>query len=498
MFRTALQEEADAIPPAAVWVLCGDMNARVGRRRDGQDLAEVIGPFGVGARGGRRSENGEHLLGFCAQNELTVLGTYYDLPEDRMVSGRHPRWRIPAVLDHAVMRQRDRVYVCQVCAIPQAEVDSDHVLMRLTLRPRPGRLHGPARAPEQELPMEVEKPLPRIRVNCAAELDPEGEGSREEAFVERVLTRIRESVDSPTLESLTQTLRGEAEVAFGVGRNPPPSWRDAPENQGRLRDMAQRRQAAHEAFRSAPGPAAARGGREARRAGRVDVDRMVNSWWLEQANLLRHHTRRRDQRSFYAKIRDLQALVGTPPSRKVQQGGLVEHHAKLREHFHRVLNIDRGVAPGVVDAMEDLVPAELLLGLDWSDPSPREVYVAIMDMNNNKAPDSTGLVAELVKFMRNELDFMIPFCAEIVRLWNGERRCPEDWHEDRLVALWKGKGAMADLDNWRGVALLAIMGKILGKVVNARLRKLVERVVSESHCGFRRHRGCPDATFVLR
>ena len=52
-------------------------------------------------------------------------------------------------------------------------------------------------------------------------------------------------------------------------------------------------------------------------------------------------------------------------------------------------------------------------------------------------------------------------------------------------------------DNYRGISLLAIVGKILAKIMLARLAKLIaEKVLPETQCGFRRDRSTTDMIFV--
>ena len=54
-------------------------------------------------------------------------------------------------------------------------------------------------------------------------------------------------------------------------------------------------------------------------------------------------------------------------------------------------------------------------------------------------------------------------------------------------------------DNYRGISLLSIAGKVLAKVLLNRLSlHLIDEVVPESQCGFRKHRGCADMIFSIR
>ena len=50
-------------------------------------------------------------------------------------------------------------------------------------------------------------------------------------------------------------------------------------------------------------------------------------------------------------------------------------------------------------------------------------------------------------------------------------------------------------DNWWGISLLDVMGKVFTKVIPMRLQKVAEEVLADSQCGFRAGRGCRDMIF---
>ena len=60
------------------------------------------------------------------------------------------------------------------------------------------------------------------------------------------------------------------------------------------------------------------------------------------------------------------------------------------------------------------------------------------------------------------------------------------------------KGDLTSCDNWRGISLLDVFGKVFAKVIQQRLQQVVEEVVPDSQCGFRKERGCIDMIFCAR
>jgi len=54
----------------------------------------------------------------------------------------------------------------------------------------------------------------------------------------------------------------------------------------------------------------------------------------------------------------------------------------------------------------------------------------------------------------------------------------------KIVTLYKNKAERSDCNNYRGISLLSIVGKVFARVILTRLQ-MAERVYPESQCGFR-------------
>ena len=53
-------------------------------------------------------------------------------------------------------------------------------------------------------------------------------------------------------------------------------------------------------------------------------------------------------------------------------------------------------------------------------------------------------------------------------------------------------------DNWRGIALLDVLGKVLAKVLQDRVQRVTEDELIESQCGFEKGRGCINMIFTVK
>ena len=88
-------------------------------------------------------------------------------------------------------------------------------------------------------------------------------------------------------------------------------------------------------------------------------------------------------------------------------------------------------------------------------------------LKNGKAPGSDEIVAELVK---NGGQVMVDWLWELLReVWT-TKRVPQDWKNAILIPLHK-KQSRKDSNNYRGIALLSVPGKvpILSLILHNRL-----------------------------
>ncbi len=53
-------------------------------------------------------------------------------------------------------------------------------------------------------------------------------------------------------------------------------------------------------------------------------------------------------------------------------------------------------------------------------------------------------------------------------------RVPDDWRKAMIVPIYKGKGSKEECKNYRGISLLSIPGKVYGRVLIERVRKITE------------------------
>ena len=77
-----------------------------------------------------------------------------------------------------------------------------------------------------------------------------------------------------------------------------------------------------------------------------------------------------------------------------------------------------------------------------------------------------------------------------------EENIPEDWRYSHIVPIYKQKGDNMECGNYRGIKLMEHVMKIFERVIDERLRRVVD--TDERQFGFRKRKGTVDAIFILR
>ena len=87
-----------------------------------------------------------------------------------------------------------------------------------------------------------------------------------------------------------------------------------------------------------------------------------------------------------------------------------------------------------------------------------------------KAPRNDGIPVEVIKCAKGTL---LKELHEILcQCWR-EGKVEQDMRDANIVALYKNKGDRGDCNNYRGISLIDIVGKLFAKVVLMKLRVLV-------------------------
>ncbi|KAK3569322.1 hypothetical protein QTP86_026824, partial [Hemibagrus guttatus] len=122
-----------------------------------------------------------------------------------------------------------------------------------------------------------------------------------------------------------------------------------------------------------------------------------------------------------------------------------------------------------------------------------EVRKALKRMKSGKAVGPDDIPVEVWKCLG---EAAVEFLTSLFNRVLESEKMPEEWRSGVLVPIFKNKGDVQSCSNYRGIKLMSHTMKLWERVVEARLRKVVE--ICEQQYGFMPRKSTTDAIFALR
>lgn len=487
-FFQLLENFITSVPSKESYVVIGDFNARVGSREDDDMWAAVRGPHGLGMV----NDAGRELLSFLSSHQATICNTWFSKKNIHKQTWQHPKSKQWSCIDFVVVRQSDRKLCLDVTVRRGAVCNTDHQLVVAKMKLwRFGKIRSKAKV----------SGIRRYDVGKLLSKENEGQEVRDK-YQEVVLERASESwpEDGDVMakwEAVRSAMTSAADDVLGTTARRQPDWFQ--ESMSQLRPLLKQRNEAYSRWLGSGNQVDLIKFREARGIARRAVRNAKNAWFLEKAEEVERE--RFGGKHVWRCIRAMQRnRRGLLPSRVVtihDADGVpcvstTAQHQRWRQHFTKVLNIMSDFKESELDLVRQRKVDDDIA----SEPSASEVKTALNKLKNGKAAGSSGIFPEMLKVGRKCNDFVDMLKDLLQNVWT-ERRVPQEWVDAILVPIPK-KGNLTLCDNWRGIALLDVVGKLVARIVQNRLQIVSERELPESQCGFRRGRGCTDMIFVVR
>ncbi|KAK3516912.1 hypothetical protein QTP70_028203, partial [Hemibagrus guttatus] len=122
-----------------------------------------------------------------------------------------------------------------------------------------------------------------------------------------------------------------------------------------------------------------------------------------------------------------------------------------------------------------------------------EVRKALKRMKSGKAFGPDDIPVEVWKCLG---EAAVEFLTSLFNRVLESEGMPEEWRRSVLVPIFKNKGDVQNCSNYRGIKLMSHTMKLWERVVEVRLRKVVE--ICEQQYGFMPRKSTTDAIFALR
>ena len=477
LFYESLDKIITETPRNDKLIVLGDFNARVGK--DSITWKGVLGPHGVG----KENSNGVLLLSKCAQHQLTITGTIFRQADKFKTTWQHPRSKHWHQIDHMLVRQRDIQDVHSTRVMRGAECWTDHRLIRSKLA-----LHIQAPKRNNKLTTVKKLDINRLKdpsVKAAFNTDMEialGQLTPDLYESEQKWNELRDAVYKTAAKTL------------GYKKHRSQDWFD--DNDTAITALLDEKHKAYAKVVENQHSSHKQAHNEIKRKVQLKLRKMQDHWWDRKAEELQNFADRHDSRFYEA----LKAVYGpskstVAPIRSEDGGALFTDKASImqrwNEYFKDLLNRTSAVSAQSI-AQINCEPVQEHLA---NPLTLKEVQAAITAMKSNRAPGPDGIPAEIwtsSNVLAEQLHIVLG------SIWDKED-VPQQFKDANIVTIWKRKGSKSDCSNYRGISLLAIAGKILGRVLLNRLtRSIIEPILTESQCGFRANRGTTDMVFSAR
>ena len=457
-FWEKLEDEVGQTPESEVLLIGGDVNGHIGWDNTGYE--EIMGCNGHG----NRNAEGETVLDFCKFHKLNILNTYFKKGEEKLItykSGDH-RTQIDLIL-----LRKSRGIVCTDChTLPGEECVTQHRPVRATISVADFHRRG----------FRGKKKIKLWKLK-----DQDNKRECQEKF-----WRKMEHCHGD-MEMLQKQLKIACEEVCGLTTGRRCRERETWWWNNSVQDIIREKRAAFKKWQRSGGDADREEYRRKSREAKRRVGEAKQEAWREWSEDLNTAEGRNKLFRVASQMRkDKKDIQGTCFIKDENNNIVVEQNAvadRWRRYFHALLNEEYENQIEICSPVEG--PIE--------DITEEDVGTAISKLKNRRATGPSGVAAEMFKAMEGVgVQEVTLALRETARL----RETPSSWKNSTTIALYKGKGDALACANFRGLRLLEHGMKILEKVLDAKLRKIVK--IGGSQFGFRPGKSTEDAIFIVR
>ena len=458
-FFEELSDTINKVKDTEDLIVMGDFNGRVGKRRTPWE--EHLGPYSDQET--QCNENGELLLGLCAEHDLIITNTWFQHRKSHIKTWY--KWNNldqASQIDFILTRRTTRKTVRDARAIPNYVIDTDHrpVIMNQlqTGKDRKTRTYGERitnlrKLANKEIAEQVEKDIQE-----ALETLPEDTAPIEEewqAFKNKITETLKERCG--TKKTGTRRKRGtmwwneKVKDAVAVKKKLFKEWKKSKKEDDYI------------TYRKA----------------RRDAKRVIETAKKESWNQYGEHLTRickETPREFYKSVKSMRvrneefhptSIINDKDGKPIFCKDKIKE--RWGEYFKELLNPHQDDEPtsNFTRKNEEIEEEPPIL--------PSEVEATIKKSPRNKSAGIDGITTEAIQACG---DAGIRWITRIFNVAWKTNRTPEDWQSAIIVPIWKNKGNKRDCNTYRGISLLSHAGKMYAKILEQRIRPQLEAQLS--------------------
>ncbi|KAK3561425.1 hypothetical protein QTP86_002546 [Hemibagrus guttatus] len=462
-FWSELDEVMESIPTGERVVIGADFNGHVGEGNTGDE--EVMGKFGVK----ERNLEGQMVVDFAKRMDMGVVNTYFQKREEHRVTYKSGGRRTQ--VDYILCRRGNLKEISDCKVVVGESVARQHrmVVCRMTLMVCKTKRS------------KIEKKTKWWKL-------------KKEECCEEFRQKLRQALGGQvvlpddwetTAEVIRETGRKVLGVSSGRRKEDKETWWWNEE----VQDSIQRKRLAKKKW---------------------DMDRTEEN--RQEYKELQHRVKREVSKAKQKAYEELYTRLDTREGEKDlyrlarqrdRDGKDVQQVRVIKDRDGRVLTSEESVQRRWKEYFEELMNEEnerekRVEGVNSVEQKvdkirKDEVRKALKRMKSGKAVGPDDIPVEVWKCLG---EAAVEFLANLFNRVLESERMPEEWRRSVLVPIFKNKGDVQSCSNYRGIKLMSHTMKVWERVVEARLRKVVD--ICEQQYGFMPRKSTTDAIFALR
>ncbi|KAK3530747.1 hypothetical protein QTP70_000813 [Hemibagrus guttatus] len=462
-FWSELDEVMESIPTGERVVIGADFNGHVGEGNTGDE--EVMGKFGVK----ERNLEGQMVVDFAKRMDMAVVNTYFQKREEHRVTYKSGGRRTQ--VDYILCRRGNLKEISDCKVVVGESVARQHrmVVCRMTLMVCKTKRS------------KIEKKTKWWKL-------------KKEECCEEFRQKLRQALGGQvvlpddwetTAEVIRETGRKVLGVSSGRRKEDKETWWWNEE----VQDSIQRKRLAKKKWDMDRTEENRQEYKELQRRVKREVSKAKQKAYDELYTRL--DTREREK--------DLYRLA----RQRDRDGKDVQQVRVIKDRDGRVLTSEESVQRRWKEYFEELMNEEnerekRVEGVNSVEQKvdkirKDEIRKALKRMKSGKAVGPDDIPVEVWKCLG---EAAVEFLTSLFNRVLESERMPEEWRRSVLVPIFKNKGDVQSCSNYRGIKLMSHTMKLWERVVEARLRKVVE--ICEQQYGFMPRKSTTDAIFALR
>ncbi|CAH8515125.1 unnamed protein product [Schistosoma haematobium] len=471
-FYERLQSIIEKCPRKDLTILMGDLNAKVGIDNSGYE--DIMGRHGLG----------ERFANLCAFNKLVIGGTIFPHKRIHKAKWISPNHTKENQIDHICINKKFLRTMEGVRTRRGADIGSDHhlVVANLKLKLKKNWTSG-------------QTALQRFNTAFLRDTDKLNEfkialNNRLQAL--HNLLKEEETTMEDSWKGIKEALTSTCQEVLGLKKYHHKEWismetldkikerknKKATINNSRTRTEKVQAQAEY-----------IKANKQVKKSIRVDKKKYVK----ELATTAEKAAREGNMKQLYDTTKKLAEKYSKPERPVKDKEGrpiteIQQQPNRWVEYFEELLNRPALMnPPNIETAHTDLL-------IDVNPPTTEEIRMAVRQIKTEKAAGPDNIPAEALKSDIEATTSMLYLLFK--KVWE-EKQVPMDWKEGHLVKIPK-KGDLSKCENYRGITLLSIPGKVFNRVLLNRMKDAVDAQLRDQQAGFRKDRSCTDQIAILR